>query len=168
MVNLFERIVLNAPFWIKGVTSLISTKDLQEISKLTADAEKHSNAEIAVLIEGGLNILQLLEGMSPSERAMELFVKEKIWDTSSNSGILLYILLSEHAIEIVADRAITEIVNHGEIRNICLASAGEIEELGLKQGIENALRKLSEIQSRLKLNPNQYKDELSDDVRLLK
>ena len=40
------------------------------------------------------------------ERAIMLFGKLRVWDTERNNGVLIYLLLAEHAIEIVADRGI--------------------------------------------------------------
>ena len=38
------------------------------------------------------------------ERALSLFGKLRVWDTEHNNGVLIYLLLQDHAIEIIADR----------------------------------------------------------------
>src|SRR3546814_10280487 len=50
--------------------------------------------------------LQLLRGMTPRERAVEIFSTLRVWDTEHNNGVLIYILLADRSVEIVADRGV--------------------------------------------------------------
>jgi hypothetical protein len=45
------------------------------------------------------------------QRAVTMFGKLRVWDTEHNNGVLIYVLLAEHAIEIVADRGVARHVS---------------------------------------------------------
>ena len=47
-----------------------------------------------------------MQGITPRERAIDVFSELRVWDTELNNGVLIYVLLADHAIEIVADRGI--------------------------------------------------------------
>ena len=76
------------------------------IQQRVAASEAHHSGQIRVCIEAGLPFSYLRRGASPRERAAMLFGKLRVWDTEHNNGVLVYVLLAEHAIEIVADRGI--------------------------------------------------------------
>jgi uncharacterized membrane protein len=74
------------------------------------------------------------------ERAITWFGRLRIWDTEHNNGVLIYVLLAEHAIEFVADRALARLVSQSQWQSMVdrLASrlhAGEFED-GLTQALE--------------------------------
>ena len=80
---------------------------LQRIgARVTASEQRHSG-EIRVMVEAGLPMSYLRRGATPRERAAAMFGKLKVWDTAARNGVLVYLLLAEHAIEIVADRGLT-------------------------------------------------------------
>ena len=91
--------------------------------KLIEDVIKASEAEhtgeIRFVVEGGLDGLSLLQGQSARERALELFSQLRMWDTQDNSGLLIYLLLADRAVEIVADRGINAKVGPHEWSGIC-------------------------------------------------
>lgn len=79
---------------------------LQAIETAIAESERGHRGEIRFVIEPALEPAQLIAGMAPRERALEVFSELRIWDTEENSGVLIYVLHADHAIEIVADRGI--------------------------------------------------------------
>jgi uncharacterized membrane protein len=80
---------------------------LQRLSAQVAASEQHHSGEIRVSVEAGLPMSYLLRGLQARDRAVMLFSKLRVWDTEHNNGVLIYLLLAEHAIEIVADRGLT-------------------------------------------------------------
>jgi uncharacterized membrane protein YgcG len=70
-------------------------------------SEQHHGGEIRVCVEAGLPLSYLWRGLSARDRAITLFGKMRVWDTEHNNGVLIYLLLAEQAIEIVADRAVS-------------------------------------------------------------
>ncbi len=83
------------------------------LSRLEAQIRASENAhsgEIRLLVEAGLPLSYLWQGLRARDRAVTMFGKLRVWDTERNNGVLIYLLLAEHAIEIVADRGIARIV----------------------------------------------------------
>jgi uncharacterized membrane protein len=71
-----------------------------------AASERRHSGEIRICVEAGLPLSYLWRGADARERAVALFGKLRVWDTEHNNGVLIYLLLAEHRIEIVADRGI--------------------------------------------------------------
>jgi uncharacterized membrane protein len=69
-------------------------------------AEIGHAGEICFVIEASLTPSQLWRGLSAHERSIEVFSLQRVWDTEHNSGLLIYLLLSDRAVEIVADRGL--------------------------------------------------------------
>jgi uncharacterized membrane protein len=70
-------------------------------------SERRHSGEICVCVEAGLPLSYLWKGLRARDRALTLFGKLRVWDTEANNGVLIYLLLAEHAIEIVADRGLS-------------------------------------------------------------
>ncbi len=74
-------------------------------ARIRASEARHTG-EIRVCVEAGLPLSYLWRNASPRERAIALFGKLRVWDTEANNGVLIYLLLADHAIEVVADRGV--------------------------------------------------------------
>lgn len=92
---------------------------LQAIQQAVASGEHRHRGEICFAIEGALHWRSALRGMTARQRAHEVFAQLRVWDTRENSGVLVYVLLVEHAIEIVADRGVSERIDDGQWESIC-------------------------------------------------
>jgi uncharacterized membrane protein len=79
---------------------------LERLEARVAASERQHSGEIRLCVEAGLPLSYLWRGASPRERALAMFGKLRVWDTEANNGVLIYLLLAEHAIEIVADRGL--------------------------------------------------------------
>jgi len=77
---------------------------MQEIQHAIAEGERHHDGEICFAVEARLPLHSLVAGHGARARAEDLFAQLRVWDTSRKTGVLLYVLLAERAIEIVADR----------------------------------------------------------------
>lgn len=96
---------------------------LRAITQAILETESGHSGEIMIAVESSLSLGRLLRGQSSRNRAMELFSLLRVWDTEYNSGVLIYLLLADHRVEIVADRGIDSHVGGGGWENIC----GEME-----------------------------------------
>jgi uncharacterized membrane protein YgcG len=67
-------------------------------------AEERSSGEVRFAIETGLGIPDLWSGLSPQERARQVFSQLQVWDTELRNGVLIYVLVADRDVEIVADR----------------------------------------------------------------
>lgn len=79
---------------------------LKAIEAAIHHSEQLHAGEIRFAVEGGLEGVQLLKGQTSRERAIEVFSQLRVWDTEHNNGVLIYVLLADRAVEIVADRAV--------------------------------------------------------------
>ena len=103
--------------------------------------------EIRFVVEGALHSTPLLRGQSGRERALDVFSQLRIWDTEHNSGVLIYLLLADRDVEIVADRGIHARVGSQEWEAICrkmeIAFTQANYEVGVIGGIQAVTRQLT-------------------------
>lgn len=85
---------------------------------ITASEATH-RGEIRFAVESRMDLRSLLAGESPDLRALEAFGGLGVWDTEENSGVLVYVLLADHHVAIVADRGYRDRVSREEWRAIC-------------------------------------------------
>jgi uncharacterized membrane protein len=93
---------------------LLGKDALARVEAHVAASEKRHSGEIRVVVEAGLPLSYLRRNATPRERAVALFGKLGVWDTERNNGVLVYLLLAERAIEIVADRGLNRAVPAAE------------------------------------------------------
>jgi uncharacterized membrane protein len=79
---------------------------LQRLQQRVAASEQRHSGQIRVCVEASLPLSYLWRNADVRERALSLFGKLRVWDTEHNNGVLIYMLLVEHDIEIVADRGL--------------------------------------------------------------
>jgi len=92
---------------------------LAAVDAAIAASERHHRAEIRCAVETTLSAGHLYRGVGSTQRAAEVFSELGMWDTAENNGILLYVLLAERTIEIVADRGFALRVTAAEWARIC-------------------------------------------------
>jgi uncharacterized membrane protein len=80
--------------------------------QIVAGEQRHSG-EVMFVVESELTTNQLLAGLSSRDRAREVFAAHGVWNTEANNGVLIYVLLADHKVEIVADRGIDARVEPG-------------------------------------------------------
>jgi uncharacterized membrane protein len=90
-----------------------------DIERAIEAAEARHAGEIRFVVETALDLPELWNGMTSRQRALETFARLGVWDTEGNNGILLYVLLADHAVEIVADRGIAARVSAEDWRECC-------------------------------------------------
>ena len=121
---------------------------LKAIEAEVAASEMTHKGELRFVVEGGLDLPQLLRGVSARQRAVEAFSQLRVWDTEHNSGILIYVQLADRKVEILADRGIHQKVGDETWRCICADMqrafrAGKFCE-GAVEGVKAASRVLAE------------------------
>ena len=92
---------------------------LVAIERAIKASEAAHVGEIRFAVEGALDIAPLFKRQSARERAIEVFSQLRIWDTEHNNGVLIYLLLADRTVEIVADRGIHAEVESQEWEKIC-------------------------------------------------
>ncbi|NML13783.1 TPM domain-containing protein [Azohydromonas caseinilytica] len=137
---------------------------LRRIEARVRESEATHSGEIRVVVEAGLPLSYLWRGAAPRERAVAMFGKLRVWDTEANNGVLIYLLLAEHAIEIVADRGIDRHVGAAQWQHILQSMreqfrAGHFEDglLAAVEAVDAQLRRHFPLQPG-QLNPNELPD----------
>jgi hypothetical protein len=92
---------------------------LEAIEGAIGVAEKTHGGEIRFALERELSTQDLLRNVAPRQRAIELFGQLGVWDTADNNGVLIYVLLADHDVEIVADRGFTGCISDAEWAHVC-------------------------------------------------
>ena len=106
MVIMIRRFIrhLWSGYW--QAPRLFPTTTRARLAEAISRAETGHAGEICFVIEASLTPSKISRGLSAHERALELFSELRLWDTEQNSGLLIYLLLADRAVEIVADRGL--------------------------------------------------------------
>ena len=102
-------------------------------------SERQHSGEIRLCVEAGLPLSYLWRDAAPRERALAMFGKLRVWDTELNNGVLIYLLLAEHAIEIVADRGLNQHVLAEEWRRLSDGMAAAFKAGRFEDGLGEAI-----------------------------
>lgn len=131
--------------WLDAVTEpLISPAMVQRLQQQVSASEQRHSGEIRIYIETGLP-LSYLWRKAPTphivrQRAVTMFGKLRVWDTVENNGVLIYLLLAERSIELVADRGLNERVTpetwQAMVAHMGAAFKAGQFEVGLLQALE--------------------------------
>ena len=92
---------------------------LAAIQEEIAASERRHGGEIRFALENSLNPLAVWHGVTPRQRALEVFANLGVWDTEHNNGVLIYVLWAERDVEIVADRGFNGRVTHQQWADVC-------------------------------------------------
>ena len=114
-----ERVLRNLSTTHWSVRRRFPRTVLAAIEQEIRNVEAHHGGEIRFAVESALDAPHLWRRTSPRERALQVFTHLRVWDTAANNGVLIYVLLSERVVEIVADRGIAVRVSAEEWASVC-------------------------------------------------
>ena len=118
---------------------LITAEGLRRLEELVQHSEARHLGELRLCVEAGLPASALWRRVTPRERAVTLFSELRVWDTEHNNGVLIYLLLADHRIEILADRGLHAHTTEQTWQDITQRLAGALHagqfEAGLTQAI---------------------------------
>ena len=139
-MNRLLRLLKHRAFDERDAARALGPDGIQRIEARVTESERRHIGEIRVCIESGLPLSYLWRNASARERAVAMFSKLRVWDTEHNSGVLIYLLLAERRIEIVADRGLNQHVGADQWQHImggmrAAFQAGQFEA-GLNQAID--------------------------------
>ena len=92
---------------------------LDDIQQAVAASERRHRGEVCFVVEAELGTGQLWADVSSRDRAREIFALHGVWNTEENNGVLVYVLLADRHVEIVADRGVDRVVDASEWAAIC-------------------------------------------------
>jgi uncharacterized membrane protein len=118
------------------------------IEQAIASSEATHRGEIRFAAEDALDGPALLAGQSARARAIEVFSQLGVWDTEENNGVLIYLLLADHDIEVVADRGINARVTPADWEKICHAMEQALARGAYEQAIVGGIKEVSALLAR--------------------
>jgi len=124
----------------RSARHLFPEDSLQRIADAIAAGELRHRGEVMFAVESELPAVMVLRGVQARQSAEAAFARLRTWDTEANNGVLIYLLLADHRLEIVADRGLRDLVSAEQWRGVCLLMeerlrAGEPEQAVIR-GIE--------------------------------
>jgi uncharacterized membrane protein len=163
-MNRWMRILKHRWLDETDVRRALDDATLARLEQRVAASERRHSGEIRLCVEAGLPLSYLWRGATARERALTMFGKLRVWDTEANNGVLIYLLLAERGIEIVADRGVARVVPQTHWQQViddmrAAFRAGRFEE-GLARAIDAVDAELAEHfpLAEGQLNPNELPD----------
>lgn len=120
----------------------------ERIAHAIAASEAGHTGQIRVYVETALPWSYIRRDAPARERAVMEFSKQRVWDTEHNNGVLIYLLLTEHAIEIVADRAVARHVDTAQWGCIIAGLAEDLRSGLYEEALKKAITQVSQLLER--------------------
>jgi uncharacterized membrane protein len=141
----------------------IFTKNvLARIERAIKAGEATHSGQVRFVVEGALDGAPLFRNQAARERALDVFSHLRIWDTEHNNGVLIYLLLADRNVEIIADRGIDAKVGTAGWERICRDMEADFAqgrfEAGVVKGIEAVSRELAKYFPPNGPHPNELPD----------
>lgn len=123
----------------RAARRLLDEAALDRLQQRVQASERRHTGEVRVCIEASLPLDQAWRGTTPRQRAVELFGSLRVWDTEHDNGVLIYLLLAEHAVEVVADRGLHRKVPQGEWEGVVAGLANAFVAHRYEDGLMEAV-----------------------------
>jgi uncharacterized membrane protein len=101
--------------------------------------------ELRFAIETALDLPELWYEVTPRQRALQVFGLLGVWDTEANNGVLIYVLMADHDVEIVADRAIAARVPQAEWDAVCREMESHFRAGRFAEGAESGIAEIGRL-----------------------
>jgi uncharacterized membrane protein len=118
---------------------------LQSIEAAIREVEARHAGEIRFAVETALDLPELWRDLATRRRATQVFGQLGVWDTAQNNGVLIYILLADHVVEIIADRGIAARVQQLEWDQVCREIERNFREGRFESGSVTAIHAVGQL-----------------------
>jgi uncharacterized membrane protein len=135
-----------APPWL--VRRAFPKAGLDRIEAAVTASEQKHRGEIRFAVEGALEFLPVLRGLTARQRALDVFSLLRVWDTEENTGVLIYLQVVDREIEIVADRGIAHRIGQHEWDAICRRMEKAFAEARYDEGVIAGIAEVGELLAR--------------------
>lgn len=132
---------LASPPW--RVRTAFPARTMHAVQSAIRVAEATHYGQIRFAVEAALDVLPLLRNQSARGRAIDVFSLLRVWDTEHNNGVLIYLLLADRDVEIVADRGIASRVAPEEWERICREMERAFRDSRFEEGVLAGIRAVS-------------------------
>lgn len=120
-------------------------RSLLAIDKAVRESHQAHIGQVRFAVEGALHGAALVKGLSARERAIDVFSELRVWDTEHNNGVLIYLLLADRDVEIIADRGIHAKVGGDEWETICRAMEADFRHGRYQGGVIRGIERVTEL-----------------------
>ena len=141
----FFRVLRHRSLDLRDTQRAIPPDMVERLMARVAASEQRHTGEIRICVEASLPSSYLWRGASARERAVMMFSKLRVWDTARNNGVLVYLMLADHAIELVADRGIAAHVPDRHWQDMVARMAGAFRDGRYEDGLTQALEEVSAV-----------------------
>ena len=125
------------------VRRIFSPDVLAAIEQAIKASEATHSGQVRFVVEGALDGAPLFRDQPARERALDIFSQLRIWDTTHNNGVLIYLLLADRDVEIIADRGIDAKVGSAGWEKICADMETEFRAGNFKSGVIKGIEAVS-------------------------
>jgi uncharacterized membrane protein len=117
---------------------------LAAIEQAIKAGEATHSGQVRFVVEGALDGKPLFRDQPARERALDIFSKLRVWDTAQNNGVLIYLLLADRNVEIIADRGIDARVGAGGWEKICSEMEADFRARNFERGVIRGIEAVSQ------------------------
>lgn len=167
MADTFPRIWTHLSTGAGAVRRRFDSGAMTRIRDAIAAAELGHAGEIRFAVEAHLPLRMLWHRKTTRARALEVFAQLRVWDTEANSGVLLYLLWADRAIEVVADRGIAALVPALAWESICAEVRDGLRSAQPADAVIAGVVKIGDLLRATLPGEQATPDELPDDPVLL-
>ena len=153
----FWRHILMSPFKARRA---FGPDTLEAIAREVSAVERTHRGEILFVVEAELSSAELWRELSSRDRARQVFSSQGVWNTEENNGVLVYLLLADRKVEIVADRGVR--AGGAAWEAISRAMEEHFREGRFREGSIAGVRAISELLARDFPSDGERRNELPD------
>jgi uncharacterized membrane protein len=123
-----------------AVKRVLPPRAMRAIERTIRESEASHGGQIRFAVEPALDFAALVRGQSARQRAIEVFSQLRVWDTEHNNGVLIYLLLADRDVEIVADRGIHARLGKAGWETICREMEQAFRQGRFEEGVIAGIR----------------------------
>ncbi len=127
-----------------SVRRVFPSAALDAIERTIRETEAKHQGQIHFAVEASLDWGALLAGQTAHQRAIDVFSSLRVWDTEHNNGVLIYLLLADRDVEIVADRGVHAKLGQETWETLCQEMEAEFRAGKFEQGVLGGIRRVGE------------------------
>ena len=143
-----KRIMKHLSVGRAAVRRVFPLRTLDAIEQAIRATEARHAGQIRFAVEASLELVPLLAGQTAQQRSVEVFSRLRVWDTEHNNGVLIYLLLADRDVEIVADRGIHVRLGQEVWQTICHEMEAAFREGNFEAGVIAGIHAVGEHLSR--------------------
>lgn len=146
-MNALTRILRHLWLDAADASRALGEHGLRRLEQRVSDSERRHDGEICLCVEASLPPSYLWRHLRHRvpiatvvhERALSMFGRLRVWDTELNNGVLIYVQLAEHRVEIIADRGLAPHVTDAHWRHTLGQVADACRRGRLEDGLNLAI-----------------------------